>query len=142
MLFLREAGSAPVRKVVLLQSKRLYPAHTAIREFNLVDYEIGMARLADPENDQRRLGLRSNFEFNNRCKYAAILVRDQQYKAIAKYEAEIKLKVYYALYNPPIFPYTKSVPSEAKERSSQQILLGVRVVSCKDLRQQIDSKPN
>ena len=46
MLFMREAGSAHVRKVVLLQSKRLYPAHTAIREISLVDYEIGIAAKA------------------------------------------------------------------------------------------------
>lgn len=140
MLFVREAGSAHVRKVVLLQSKRLYPKHTAIREFHDLDFEIGMARLADPENDRKRLAVRSDFEFDHECKYRAVLVRDKQYQAIEKYETENKLRVYYSLYNPPVFPYTKTVPSKTGERFNEDVSLGVRVVPSKDLRQQIGSK--
>lgn len=139
MLFVREAGSAHVRKVALLQSKRLYPKHTAIREFHRVDFEIGMGRLADPENDRKRLAVRTDYDFDPECKYRALLVRDDQYKAIEKYEAENQLRVYYSFYNPPLFPYSKTVPCKAGERFrvDRETSLGVRVVRSKDLRQQI-----
>jgi hypothetical protein len=139
LLFVSEARSTDIRKVLLLQSKRLYPTKAAILELDMVDFEIGMGRLADLP---RRLGMRTDFEFNDKCKYQVILVRDDQYKAIEEYESVNRLRVYYSFYNPPFFPYTKTVPSRAKERFGQQISLGVRVVPSKDLRQRIHSKPD
>lgn len=142
MLFLRESGSAHVRKVALLQSKRLYPKHTTIREFHRVDFEIGMSRLADPENDRKRLAVSTDFDFDHHCKYRALSVRDDQYKAIEKYESENQLKVYYSFYNPPLFPYAKTVPCKAGEqfKVDPEGSLGVRVIRSRDLRQQISTQ--
>jgi hypothetical protein len=50
-------------KVALLQSKRLYPDGTPIREETLVDYEIGFARLADPEDEVLSMGFDTEFRF-------------------------------------------------------------------------------
>lgn len=142
MLFAGEAGSpGPLfqkfQKFVLLQSKRLYPAKTAIRKFDMpVFFEIETGRPA------RRLGMRTDFKFDDKCKYQALLVRDDQYKAIEEYEATNKVRVYYSFYNPPVFPYIRTVPSRANDRFSLQISLGVRVVPSKALRQQVESKPD
>src|SRR5262245_46567585 len=50
LLFVRRGGKIIRSKVGLLQSKRLYPNGESVKEEVAVDYEIGFARLADPED--------------------------------------------------------------------------------------------
>jgi hypothetical protein len=59
-------------KVALLQSKRLYPDGTTIREEALADYEIGFARLADSEDEAISMGFATGFRFSDESVYGQI----------------------------------------------------------------------
>jgi hypothetical protein len=87
-------------KVALLQSKRLYPVGAPVREETVVDYEIGLARLADPEDEAISIGFATEFRFTDDSAYGQIREGSNQVSAIEDYEKEIRLKVYYQLYNP------------------------------------------
>jgi hypothetical protein len=137
-LCLRGAGLIHAQKLALLQSKRLYPRNAVVRELVLEDFELGMGRLLDPEDAKRRLAKRTDYEFDADCRYQALLVRDEQYKRIKDYEAKNLLNVYYSFYNPPYFPYTKTLPSAATERFSGEISIGVRILGAASLRQEFD----
>ncbi|MEX1252926.1 MAG: hypothetical protein WEE64_01165 [Dehalococcoidia bacterium] len=127
LVFLKRAGEMRRSKVGLLQSKRLYPASQKVAEETLVDYETGFARLADPEDWSRSIATETMFEFNDECRYGALLAASNQVKAIKQYERKSRLQVYYQLYNPPALPLTRFVPSE--HITINEVGIGTRIVA-------------
>ncbi len=105
LLFTRSGGQIERSKVALLQSKRLYPTNMRVTEEGKIDYEIGFARLADPEDLGRAIAVEAEFRFNEGCRYGAIIPFSAQVKAIKEYETKSKLPVYYQLYNPWMLPF-------------------------------------
>jgi hypothetical protein len=55
LMFFCQAGALKRSKVALLQSKRIYPSNNTVQEEDRIDYEIGFARLADPESLQQSM---------------------------------------------------------------------------------------
>jgi hypothetical protein len=106
----RRGGQLLQSKAVVFQSKRLYPQTGTIKEDLRVDYEIGFARLANPEAVHTPLYVESVFHFDLACRYGALQAHDDQYKAIAKYLKTSKIPVLYQFYNPVNLPFTQTVP--------------------------------
>jgi hypothetical protein len=131
LLFIKRAGRIERSKVALLQSKRLYPSTNQVIEEGKVDYEIGFARIADPEDLARSIAVEAEFEFNEDCQYGALIVGSDQVKAIDAYERENNLSVYYQLYNPRVIPFVQRIPLSAYGKPHGKLSLGTRVLPAK-----------
>jgi hypothetical protein len=77
-MFFRRASALERSKVALLQSKRLYPSNNTVQEDDRIDYEIGFARLADPESLQQSLAVHAEFQFDDNCRYGALSAKSDQ----------------------------------------------------------------
>lgn len=127
LLFIK-LGGGPVRsKVALLRSKRLYPTNMQVEEETRSDFEVGMARLADPETLNHSIASEAVFEFTDECRYGAIIPGSDQVKAISRYEKNSKLRVYYQLYNPWRLPFSQRVPLTKYALPDGDLSLGVRI---------------
>lgn len=127
LLFIRRDGRLERSKVALLQSKRLYPTSGTVEEEGKVDYEIGFARLADPEVLARSIAIEAEFNFTPECRYGALMAESDQVKAITEYGEKSKLQVYYQLYNPYRLPFLQRVPVAAVDGGGMDLSLGVRI---------------
>jgi hypothetical protein len=128
LLFFRRAGIVSKSKVALLQSKRLYPSNNTVQEEDKIDYEIGFARIADPESLARSVAVQAEFEFDETCRYGALLANSDQAKAIADYQKKNKTPVYYQFYNPWRCPFTQRIPLSNFKRQSGELELGTRII--------------
>ena len=128
LLFIRTPTRIARSKVALLQSKRLYPTNMAVTEETRIDYEIGFARLADPEDLAHSLALEADYEFTAKGRYAALLAGSDQIAAIRAYEKQHGIPVYYHLYNPWRLPFTRHVPIDSYDTPVGDLEMGVRVV--------------
>jgi hypothetical protein len=130
LLFIKKAGRVQRSKVALLQSKRLYPTNERVTADHPLDYEIGFARLADPEDLNRSIAFQTDYEFKDDCRYGAMEVGSDQYKAIESYEEAQRLAVYYQFFNPWRVPYSQVVPRvlTGKAKTKPELVLGTRVM--------------
>jgi hypothetical protein len=128
LVFFRRAGQIIRSKVALLQSKRLYPTNNLVREELPVDYGIGFARLADPEDIRVSLGWQSEFSFTKASRYGALLAGSGQLRAINAYQRKHKLAVYYQLYNPWTLPFVQRIPLVKYAKPTGPLALGTRVI--------------
>ena len=133
LMFFRRAGVVERSKVALLQSKRLYPSTNTVQEEDKVDYEIGFARIADPESLQRSVAIQAEFQFDERCHYSALLANSEQVRAIADYQKKNNTPVYYQFYNPWQIPFTQRIPLSQFKRPSGNLSLGTRAIPARDV---------
>jgi len=140
LLFVRRGGRIRTSKVALLQSKRLYPTSNRVIEEGRIDYEIGFARIADPEDLARSIAVEHEFEFATTCVYKALQAKSEQVKAIDDYERKNKLRVYYQLYNPWKVPFTQRIPLSKYESLPKGSGLGTRIIPAKVLHKSIAKK--
>lgn len=128
-------------KVVLFQSKRLYPIPG---EEDFVD-ERGLTRvggfgsLMDPS--PLAAMERRTFHFQKRSRYKAMHSGDTQWNAILEYEETFKIPVYYLLYHPSRLPYARELPLRVPipRRSSRPPRVGARVLPAKVVRERSSS---
>ena len=128
LMFFRHAGALRRSKVALLQSKRLYPSNNTVQEEDRIDYEIGFARLADPESLQQSVAVQAEFQFDDDCRYGALAAKSEQVKAIADYEKQNKTPIYYQFYNPWRLPFTQRIPLSQFKRPTGNLNLGTRII--------------
>ena len=128
LMFFRQAGALRRSKVALLQSKRLYPSNNTVQEEDRIDYEIGFARLADPESLQQSVAVQAEFQFDDDCRYGALAAKSEQVKAIADYEKQNKTPIYYQFYNPWRLPFTQRIPLSQFKRPTGNLNLGTRII--------------
>lgn len=133
LMFFRRAGSLQRSKVALLQSKRLYPSSNTVQEEDKIDYEIGFARLADPESLQRSVAVQAEFHFTDSCRYGALIANSEQVRAIADFEKSNKTPVYYQFYNPWRIPFTQRIPLSHFTRPSGKLDIGTRVIPARNM---------
>jgi hypothetical protein len=137
LLFVRRGGKLQLSKVALLQSKRLYPSSNRIVEEGRIDYQIGFARIADPEDLARSIAVEHEFEFNDDCTYTALKGKSEQVKAIDDYEKKNKLPVYYQFYNPWKLPFTQRVPISEYVALPDGRGIGTRIIPAKKVHAKI-----
>ena len=80
-VILRERGKLAVRKVALLQTKRLYSREIPVAEMERVDYLIGIGRIIDTTDPQFPLSQQRAFAFDDQCIYGAINTSGKQWSA-------------------------------------------------------------
>lgn len=115
-------------KVVLLQSKRLYPTAGTVREESASDYFTGFARLADEEDESLSIAFATEYEFTTESCYKALRRGDSQTDRISQYEEKHGLRVYYQFYNPRDIPFTQVVPLAGYTPNEGDPGVGVRIV--------------
>jgi hypothetical protein len=123
---LRRQGQLLVRKVALLQTKRLYSHELAGTELEPHDYMIGIGRLADRVDPQVPLSSQRTFHFDDQSRYQQLQSDSHQVGAIDEYSEWRDIPVYYSLYNPISVPYTALYPM-----ASQSTPLGGNDVGCR-----------
>ena len=133
LLFIRKGGRIVRSKVALLQSKRLYPSNNRVIEEHRMDYEIGFGRIADPEDLARSLTTQTEFEFNDSCRYGALIGGSDQVQAIHDYQKQKEMPVYYQFYNPWSVPFTQRVPLDSYSTFDAPIALGTRIYTADDI---------
>lgn len=127
LVFLR-LPEEKVSKVALLQSKRLYPRASSVQEETMSDFEVGFARLADPEDEALPLSMAADFRFDGDCVFGALKSGSEQVKLISKYQEQNRLKVYYQLYGPSSVPFEQRIPLEEPVPPTERPTLGTRIV--------------
>jgi hypothetical protein len=93
-------------KVVLLQSKRLYPRESEFVEDAGVTVYGGFGSLMQPSGIAAA-GSRT-FTFDEACRYKALQIGDRQWQSIAEYEEQYKIPVHYLLYHPHSIPHSET----------------------------------
>jgi hypothetical protein len=133
LMFFRQAGVTKRSKVALLQSKRLYPSNNTVQEEDKIDYEIGFARLADPESLQQSVAVQAEFVFDDGCRYGALMANSEQIQAIDAFQKQNNTPVYYQFYNPWRVPFTQRIPLSEYKRPAGELDLGTRVIPAREV---------
>lgn len=122
----RRLGEVLRRKIVLLQSKRIYPREADFVEAHGLARPGGFGYLIRPDSlpiRQPRL-----FRFEPDCRYRQLQVGDRQWAVIAEYEMKYGIPVHYLLYHPGAIPWRVEVPIQLPIPERPQGTAGVRVL--------------
>ncbi len=128
----RRLGQVLRRKVVLLQSKRLYPREAEFTEAHGLARPGGfgyLLRLDEPDIRNPRL-----FRFDGDCRYKALQVGDEQWAVIGAYESQYGVPVHYLLYHPSTLPREVTVPIPLPAAAPLPRDVGTRVLPATILR--------
>lgn len=130
----RRSGQLIRSKVVLFQSKRLYPREAEFVEDIGVTRSGGFGSLMQPPLPAAIT--QRSFSFDLDCRYKALQVGDQQWQSISEYEQEYKIPVHYLLYHPNSIPSLKiSIPVLLPTKSSvTEFEIGSRVIRASEMR--------
>ncbi len=143
LVLFRQGGKLVRSKVALLQSKRLYAEELDWDEDLRIDYEIGFRRLFQSDDDWAHVTEPRRFGFTERSSYKALVSGVHQYQAIADYELQRQIPVYYLLYNPCQIPSETSLPiPQNRPPSTAPCDIGCRVLPASQLRAVLHSKPD
>jgi hypothetical protein len=136
----RRAGTLLRTKVVLLQSKRLYPRESEFSEDQGMTRYGGFGSLMKASLPAT-LGSRT-FRFDDTCRYKALQVGDNQWQSILSYEGEYGLPVHYMLYHPREIPAAVNIPVIIPvEPPPGPARLGARVISAASVRSRTSEFP-
>lgn len=138
----RQGGKVLRSKVALLQSKRLYPDEQPLDEDTPVDYMIGFVRLLHSDDDWATITQPRTFTFNEESRYKALMTGVPQYNAIASYEQQRNIPVYYLLYNPRQIPSSASLPLAGANEPNGPCDVGCRIVPARQLRTALAQQPD
>jgi len=128
----RDRGKVKLRKVAILQSKRLYPDEQGLEEDTPLDYMIGFGRLMQGDEEDLAAQEERVFTFTHESRYRALVSGDDQYQAIEAYEARRAIPVHYLFYNPLSIPWAQRVPVTERKRFPRNDV-GVQVIRARAL---------
>lgn len=135
IVVIRDRGKVHLRKVALLQSKRLYPNEQGLEEDTPLDYIIGFARLMPHDISALAAEEQRRFSFTTKSKYRALRVNDRQYLAIQSFEEQHGVPVHYLLHHPLDIPWEQTIPVRSTGAAQEVVRrVGPRVVRARDLR--------
>lgn len=140
LVMVRTAGKLQFTKVALLQSKRLYANEIELDETDHYIYRMGFRRLFRQDNEWANILKPRLFNFDQDSRYKALLVEDEQYKAIREYEKQVNMPIYYLLYNPAEIPSQAILPLQANRKKTTLCDIGCRVASAKHVRKALVSE--
>lgn len=136
----RRNGKLLRSKAAVLQSKRLYPTVGPVKEDMRIDYEMGFARLADPE-PAPPLYSQSRFQFDENSKYQALVAHDGQFNAIKQWIAQNKVPVFYQFYNPASLPWEQTFPLTKESRKIRGYDFATRIMRASEVIACLSAKP-
>lgn len=135
----KKASTVLRRKLVLLQSKRLYPLSHNVIELDDYDYQLGLALVTRDAAKEASIFSTVEFVFDQRSKYGAIKSKDEQCRAIHENFEETSVPVHYMMYNPLLIPWRTSYPVTDRAASVPKRQFGTRVIDSHTVHQVIDS---
>ncbi len=127
-IILRRRGHLQVRKVALLQTKRLYSQEIPVAELDEAEYRIGIGRIADRTDPLRPLSAQRRFGFDGASVYGALRAGNHQIAAIEEYFDARHIPVFYGLYNPTSIPFSAMYPAPAGGSLASTNQIGCRVL--------------
>lgn len=110
LVFVYRGDTLVVKKIGLLQSKRLYPDNRDVEDEDEAGFLYGMNAFIRRDGQQAAAALHRTYTFGPTCLYGAIHAGDRQLGLIDKLNRDFGKAVYYLLYNPPELPFTISYP--------------------------------
>lgn len=134
LVLLRRRGEIVRAKIALLQSKRLYPIEQNYEEDMPIDYYVGFGRLWEAEETFLRVTAPREFHFQQRSRYKALIIGDDQYTAIRDYEEDYSIPVHYLLYHPLRIPSSRKLPLSDGGVIRGVAKVGCRIIPAQDLR--------
>ena len=140
IVMFRHAGRLVRSKVGLLQSKRLYPDEQKLEEDTAQNYLIGFGGLLESDETYLQVTKPRKFSFSKKSRYKKLIVGDDQYKAIEKYEKKFDIPVHYLLYNPLRVPSSTVLPRHGTRGPRGPCSAGCRVTPSAAIRQALAQK--
>jgi hypothetical protein len=102
-------------------------------EETVIDYLIGFARLADPEEVSFSIALERDFSFDETCRYGALAAGSDQVKAVTEYERKGRSVGLL----PALYPLATSLPGPSPvarfETPSGDLEVGARIHRASEL---------
>lgn len=141
IIVFRRRGVVQLRKVAVLQSKRLYPDEQAPEEDTPLDYMIGFGRLMQGDEIDLAAMEERTFHFAESSVYRQLKVDNRQYQLIREYEAKYSIPVHYLLYHPLTIPWSQVIPVSVGGKCLPERAVGGWVVRARDLRSRLDGRP-
>jgi len=86
------------------------------------------------------MALQTDFRFDEDCAYNQITPGSEQVERIDEYERDVKLKVYYHLYNPWSIPFEQRIPLAQYVEYDGQPEIGVRVIPSRTIHATLDTE--
>lgn len=133
------AGRLRGSKVAFLQSKKLYH-----REFTQRGMPDPIASPFGGPELPSLLNRRRTFRFDERSRYEALRVDDDQWRTINQFQYDLRhdspVPVYYLMYNPLVLPWTLRSPMRPVETTGTWSEVGCRVVPAEVLHRALQSK--
>jgi hypothetical protein len=133
LVMFRRGGKLLRTKIALLQSKRLYPHEIEWDEDSPLDYLIGFARLQTADDDWASISSTRRFTFTAQSQYKALRMGDNQFIAMAAYEAQQRVQLHYLLYNPPRLGFSREIPSPMGDNLAEDNEFGCRVLPLRSM---------
>jgi len=136
LVMFRTAGQLIRSKVALLQCKRLYANKQRpetpheIRTY----YHHGFGRMFNTDEKFAEMTHPKLYRFDADSEYSTLTKDSRQWTAIAEYEKEKQVPVYYMLYNPLEVPCSVSTPHQDSTPELGPCRAGCRVIPSKYIR--------
>lgn len=127
-IILRRRGHLQVRKVALLQTKRLYSREITVATMDEAEYRIGIGRIADRTDPLRPISTQRQFTFDGSSLYGAIRAGEHQIEAIEEYFDARGIPIYYGFYNPTTLPFSSMYPASAGAAPATTNIVGCRIL--------------
>ena len=123
----------------MLQAKRLYPRNNDVLDEDPEGFRYGLNAFLLPDPISALASMRVVFEFDDACRYGALLSGDDQCKTIKSFNQDFGPAVSYLFYNPADVPDTMHFPSTTYRTLVDAPPLGARVVNAADVHRVLDS---
>jgi len=127
IVIFRANGKLVRTKLVVLQSKRLYPDEQDLDEATLEDYLVGFARLYDAR-EMVPAAVSRPFSMTEESAYKSLGINDEQQVTITGYLAGESPPVFYLFHNPMILPWQVVIPIAKATIVPEHCSVGCRVV--------------
>lgn len=128
VIIFKNAGTVLARKLILLQSKRLYPTNNKVIEFDDFDYDLGLALITDRDRLESSVFSQVIYKFDNTSNYGALRAKSRQCTVIQEHFEDTNIPVHYLLYNPLVLPCSITYPVTANEMEFPAREFGIRVI--------------
>lgn len=126
------------RKLVLLQSKRLYPKNFRVTELEDFDYQLGLGMVVRDASHEVAIVTPVKYEFDTTSKYGALKKASHQCEAIQDHFKDTRIAVHYMMYNPLILPWTIDHPLTLPESNLPTRTFGTRIIESSEVHKVMD----
>ena len=129
VIVFKRSGAVVSRKLILLQSKRLYPINNDVIEFDDFDYDLGLALITDRDAMETSIFSQVKFVFDSTSNYGALRANSRQCAVIQEHLEDTNVPVHYLMYNPLVLPWSISYPVTTSDIEFPEREFGARVIS-------------